>query len=88
MWNCIPSTSPPSSSRLKSVEEEHESNAARIDTLKRELELLAQDNRTLEEAVEEDRRRLEEERLGLEDKATFLHFTQEQLNHQLQVRHS
>ncbi len=45
-----------------------------------------QDNKTLEETAEESRRRLGEEKQSLEEKATFLHFTQEQLNHQIEVR--
>ena len=45
-----------------------------------------QDNKTLEETVEETRRVLEEEREELEKKAAFLHFTQEQLNNQMMVK--
>lgn len=42
----------------------------------------------MEEAAESDRQRLEAERRGLEEKATFLHFTQSQLNEQLLSKES
>ncbi len=42
-----------------------------------------QDNLTLEEKIDESTKALLEEKLALEEKSTFLHFTQEQLNHQV-----
>jgi chromosome segregation ATPase len=70
--------------KWQALQEEKDANEERIGELERELELLAQDNRSLEETVDEARGRLQDERKGLEEKNVFLHFTQEQLN--LQVR--
>ena len=46
---------------------------------------MLQDNLTLEEKVAESTRELLQEKAALEEKSTFLHFTQEQLNHQVQT---
>ena len=40
---------------------------------------------TLEEKVAESTKALLQEKAALEEKSTFLHFTQEQLNHQVQT---
>ena len=57
---------------------------ARIETLKSEIELLTQDNKTLEESLTSEKKAIEDERKSLGEKCTFLHFTQEQLNSQVE----
>lgn len=69
--------------RLGSTIEEKEANDIRIATLKEELDLMTQDNRTLEEGAVVERDKLEAEKKELEGRANFLLFTQEQLRSQI-----
>ncbi|XP_059093400.1 myosin-11-like [Tigriopus californicus] len=61
------------------LEEEKTGCDQKIQTLKQQLELLTQDN-------ENHRQKLMDEQRSLEEKSTFLHFTQEQLNFQLDLK--
>jgi uncharacterized protein YsxB (DUF464 family) len=47
--------------------------------------VLFQDNLTLEENIRTSITALKAEKLALEEKSTFLHFTQEQLNNQVSM---
>ena len=71
--------------RLQTVNEEAAAKCSRIENLKEELKLLTQDNLTLEEQVERDKMAIEFEKKELEEKCTFLHFTQEQLHTEVQT---
>ena len=71
--------------RLNQVDEEAAEKSSRISSLKEELKLLTQDNLTLEEQVATDKKAIESEKQELEEKCTFLHFTQEQLHTQVQT---
>ena len=71
--------------RLHMIDEEAAAKSSRISSLKEELKLLTQDNLTLEEQVINDKAEIEREKNELEEKCTFLHFTQEQLHTQVQT---
>ena len=71
--------------RLQTVNEEADTKSSRICSLNEELKLLTQDNLTLEEQVEKDKMTIECEKNELEEKCTFLHFTQEQLHTQIKT---
>ena len=71
--------------QLTILKDEASLKSSQISKLTEDLNIITQDNLTLEEQVERDKMVIESEKKELEEKCTFLHFTQEQLHTQVQT---